>query len=101
MLIVPVIPGMNMMMFWPTVREIGREKVVSYQHELVTKELRAYIEGWEKSVMKKYDQRYRTWLLEKYGGLSLYNIYIERRYTIYYEDIKFLKKYGYALIGNP
>ena len=37
MLIVPVIPGMNMMMFWPTVREIGREKVVSYQHELVQK----------------------------------------------------------------
>ena len=51
--------------------------------------------------MKKHDQRSRTRFLEKYGVLSLYDIDIEKIYTIEYEDIWFLNKYGYALIGNP
>ena len=51
--------------------------------------------------MKKHEQRSRTRFLGKYGGLSLYDINIERRYTIDDKDIHFLKKNGYALIGNP
>ena len=51
--------------------------------------------------MKKNDQRHRTRLLEKYGGFSLYDIDVEKRYTIDDEGIRFVTKYGYALIGNP
>ena len=36
----------------------------------------------------------------KYGRLSLFDTYIEKIYTIDYEEIRFVKKYGYALIGN-
>ena len=51
--------------------------------------------------MKKCNQWSCTHFLEKYCGLSLYDIDIERIYTIDDEDIHFVKKYGYALIGNP
>ena len=50
---------------------------------------------------EKYEQRSHTCFLGKYGGLSLYDIDIERRYIIDYEDITFVKKYGYVLIVNP
>ena len=40
-------------------------------------------------------------LLGKYVGLYLYHIDIESRYTIDYEDIQFINKYEYSLIGNP
>ena len=50
--------------------------------------------------MKKHDQRSRTLFLEKYGGLYLYDIDIERRYTFDDEDIQFVRKYGNASIGN-
>ena len=51
--------------------------------------------------MKKNDQRTRTRFLAKYGGLSLYDIYFRRIYSIFYEDIQFVKGEGYDLIGNP
>ena len=51
--------------------------------------------------MNKYDQRSRTCFFAKYGGLSLYNIYMEKRYYIDNKDIHFVKGYGYDLIGNP
>ena len=51
--------------------------------------------------MKKYYQRYRTCLLAKYGGLSLYDIDTEKRYSIDEKDMHFVKGEGYALIGNP
>ena len=47
------------------------------------------------------DQRTCTRLLAKYGGLSLYGIGFEKIYSIDDEDFHFVKKYGYALIGNP
>ena len=50
---------------------------------------------------KKNDQRYRTHFLAKYGGLSLYDIDMEKRYSIGDKEIQFLKGDGYALIGNP
>ena len=50
--------------------------------------------------MKKNYQRTRNCFLAKYWGLSLYDIDFEKRYSIDDEDIKFLKGYGYALIGN-
>ena len=51
--------------------------------------------------MKKYDQRYFTCFLDKYGGLSLYDIDMEKRYYINDKEINFVKGDGYALIGNP
>ena len=51
--------------------------------------------------MKKDDQRSRNRLLAKYGGLSLYNIYKEKRYSIDDKKIHFVKGDRYALIGNP
>ena len=47
------------------------------------------------------DQRSRNCFLEKYDGLSLYEIDLNKRYTITNEYISFVKKYVYALIGNP
>ena len=51
--------------------------------------------------MKKDDQRSWTCFLEKYGGLSLYDIDMEKRYSINDKEIHFVKGDGYALIGNP
>ena len=51
--------------------------------------------------MKKYDQRYRTRFLAKYVGLSLYDIDMEKRYSIDDKEIHFVKGDGYALIRNP
>ena len=39
--------------------------------------------------------------MAKYGGLSLYDIDTEKRYSVDDKDINFIKVYGYALIGNP
>ena len=46
--------------------------------------------------MKKDNQRYRTRLLDNYGGLSLYDIYTENIYSIDDKDIHFVKGDGYA-----
>ena len=51
--------------------------------------------------MKKNYQRTRTCFLVKYGGLSLYDIDMEKRYSIDDEYIHFVKGEGYALIGDP
>ena len=51
--------------------------------------------------MKKNYQRTRTCFLAKYGGLSLYKIDTEKRYSIDDKEIHFVKGDGYALIGNP
>ena len=50
--------------------------------------------------MKKDDQVSRTHFLSEYGGLSLYDIDMEKRYSIDDKEIHFLKGNGYALIGN-
>ena len=41
--------------------------------------------------MNKNDQRTSIFFLGKYGLLSLYDIGFEKRYSIYYEDIHFVK----------
>ena len=51
--------------------------------------------------MNKNDKRNHTCFFSKYGGLSTYDIYLWRRYSINDEDIKFVKGHVYALIGNP
>ena len=51
--------------------------------------------------MKKYNQRTCTRFLAKYGGLSIYDIDMENRYSIGDKEIHFVKGDGYALIGNP
>ena len=51
--------------------------------------------------MKKYDQRTCTCILEKYGGLSIYDIDMEKRYSVYDKYIHFVKWKGSSLIGNP
>ena len=79
----------------------GTEKVFSDKPEPFKRELRGYIEDWEKLLMKKNCQITCTHLLEKYGGLSLYDIYFEKIYSIDDDDIPIVKGYRYALIGNP
>ena len=51
--------------------------------------------------MKKYDQRYCNRFLSKYGGLSLYYIDTEKRYSIDEKEMHLVKGEIYALIGNP
>ena len=51
--------------------------------------------------MKKDDQRYRTRLLAKCGGIYLYDSDTEKRYSIDDKEIHFVKGDRYALIGNP
>ena len=51
--------------------------------------------------MKKNDQRTRTRLFAKYGGPFIYDFGFGKIYSIDDEDIQFVKRYGYALIGNP
>ena len=58
------------------------ERVSSEHSEPVKREPRAYIEDWEKMSMKKYDRRSRTSFLAKYGGLSIYGINMEKKYSI-------------------
>ena len=77
------------------------DRVFSEHPEPVKRELRDYIEDWEKLYMKKDDQRNRTRFLANYGGLSLYDIDTEKRYSIDDKEIHFVKGEGYALIGNP
>ena len=57
----------------------GVDRLFSEHPEPVKRELRAYIEDWEKLSMKKDYQRYRTRLLSKYVGLSIYDIDTEKR----------------------
>ena len=42
--------------------------------------------------MKKYDQIFSAKLLEKYGGLAIYDEDLKKRYKIDHEDIKFSRK---------
>ena len=51
--------------------------------------------------MNKDDQRSRTLFLAKYGGLSLYDIYTDKRYFIDDKEIHFVQGNVYALIGKP
>ena len=45
--------------------------------------------------------RYRNRFLAKYGGLSLYDIYTDKRYSIDDKEINFFKGDRYSWIGNP
>ena len=72
------------------------DRVFSEHSEPVKRKLRAYIEDWEIFSMKKDDQRYRTRFLAKYGGLSLYDIDTEKRYSIDKKEMHFVKGEGYA-----
>ena len=51
--------------------------------------------------MKKNDQITSICFLAKYRGLYIYDIFIDKRYSIDDKDINFTNVYGYALIGNP
>ena len=55
----------------------------------------------EKLSIKKNYQRTRTHFLAKYGGISLYNIDFEKRYSIDDKGIHFVNGDRYSLIGNP
>ena len=77
------------------------DRAFSEHSEIVERELRAYIEDWGKLSMKTDDKISRTCFLAKYGGLSLYDIDTEKRYSIDEKEMNFVKGEGYALIGNP
>ena len=80
---------------------MGCGESFSERSDPVKRKLRAYIEDWEKLLMKKDDQRSWTCFLAKYGGIYLYDIDMEKRYYIDDKEIHFVKGDGYALIGNP
>ena len=66
------------------------EKVFSDQPEPVSRNLRAYTEDWEKSLMKKNPND--SYLLpEKYGEIYLYYVDNEKRYSIDYDKINIVK----------
>ena len=65
------------------------DQVFSEHSEPVKRELRAYIEDWEKLSMKKDYQRYRTRFLAKNVGLSLYDIDTEKKYSIDEKEMHF------------
>ena len=54
------------------------ETLFSDQSEPVTRKMRAYLEDWGKLLMRGKDQRTLTCFLDKYGGLSLYDIYFDK-----------------------
>ena len=60
----------------------GVQQVFSEHSEPVKRKLRAYIEDWEILSLKKDYQRSCTRFLAKYGGLFLYYIDTEKRYSI-------------------
>ena len=51
--------------------------------------------------MNKNYQITRTFLLAKYGGLSIYDIGFGKRYPVDDEEIHFVKVYRYDLIVKP
>ena len=51
--------------------------------------------------MNKDYQRIRTRFLDTYGGLFIYDIDMEKRYSIDDKEINFVMGDGYALTGNP
>ena len=67
------------------------EKVFSEHSEPVKRGLRAYIEDWEIFSVNKYDQRSCTRFLAKYGVLYLYDIDMEKRYSVDDKEIHFSK----------
>ena len=79
--------------------ENGSCKFFSDKSEPVIRELRTYIEDWEKLLMNKNYQRTCTRFLAKYGGIYLYYVGFENRNSIDDDEIHFLKGYGYALFG--
>ena len=48
--------------------------------------------------IKKTDQRSHTTFLEEYGGISLYDEDLKKRYRIYHSDIHFVNNNGLDLI---
>ena len=62
------------------------EKYFKYQLEPITIEIRDYIEDLGKTLIKKTERTCNRFLA-KYGGLSLYGIEFEKRYSIDDENI--------------
>ena len=56
----------------------GVEKLFQNSDELITRELKMYIEDWGKFNIKNKGQLLHTMFLAKYGSLVLYDIYIEK-----------------------
>ena len=80
---------------------MGYGEIISEHSEPVKRDLRACIEDREIFSINKYDQRSCTCFLVKYVGIFLYDIDMEKRYSVDDKEINFLKGDGYALIGNP
>ena len=49
------------------------DKLFQNSHEAITRELKLYIEYWEKLHIKNKSQVSKTMFLEKYGSLDLYD----------------------------
>ena len=76
-------------------------KLFSDETEPVTRVLRYYNKYRGEIHMKTFYQIFCTRFLGKYVGIYIYNNDMKKIYIIDYEYTHFVKKYGYALIGNP
>ena len=56
----------------------GVEKLLHNQEEAITRELKMYIEEWEKTHIKNKSQVSKTMFLAKYWSLALYDVDLEK-----------------------
>ena len=60
----------------------GVDKLFLNEYEAITRELKMYIEEWEKTHTKNKSQVSKATFLAKYGSLALYDEDMEKRYII-------------------
>ena len=58
--------------------QCGVEKLFHNKYEAITRELKMYIEEWEKTHIKNKSQVSKTTFLAKYGSLALYDEDLEK-----------------------
>ena len=63
------------------------EKLFPNEDEAITRELKMYIEEWEKTHIKNKNQVSKTVFLPKYGSLALYDEDMGKRFIIDHEQL--------------
>ena len=79
----------------------GVEKLFQNSEEAIIRELKFYIEDWEKLNINNKNQLSCTMFFEKYGSLALYDEDLEKIFIIDHEQLQFDKNAGWILIGIP
>ena len=76
----------------------GVERLFQNSYEEIIRELKLYIEDWEKLNIKNKSQLSCAMFLAKYGSLDLYYEDMEKRFIIEHEQLEFDKNSGCTLI---